>query len=336
MSMENNENLDVTDDTNLDDFEADFFGRNEAPSEQTNSEEVEEEDAPEDIAPEEDTQNDEDDTLDTEDEDETDEEEEEVKSAPKPKKNRFQERIDEVVGKQREAERRAEDLERKLNEAIEQLNSKNNKEPEPSKPAQVADGPTPDDKNDDGTDKYPLGEFDPTYIRDLTRFTLQQEREADKARDAEQARDREVQAAREALQESWQEKTVSAQERYPDFREKGEELIETFSSIEQSYGEYLAATIMDMEYGPDVLYYLSNNKDEAAKIVNSGPARATRDLYHLEAKFALAEEEKAKARPKVSKAPAPPSHRNKGSAVSMPDVADDTDDLDLFEKKFFK
>lgn len=331
MSTENNnENIDVVqEEASLDDFEAEFFGRNDADPEPASSDEdVEDEDPDNDAStPEEESQEDEDDGL----EDEADEHEEE-EPAPKPKKSRFQERIDELTGKAREAERR----EKAALDRIEALEAKLTKqEPEETKSnnKEVA-GPAPDEVNEDGTDKYPLGEFDPNYIRDLTKFTLEQERNALREQEDAERKGRELQEAQEALQASWQEKIVPAQERYPDFREKSEGLLETFSGVEQSYGEYLAATIMDMDFGPDVLYYLANNVDEATKIVNSGPARATRELYHLEAKFAFANEEKEKARPKVSKAPAPPP-TNKGTAVAMPDIPDDTDNLDDFSRKFF-
>jgi hypothetical protein len=52
-------------------------------------------------------------------------------------------------------------------------------------------------------------------------------------------------------------------------------MVSVFSGIEPSYGEYLAATIMGADNGPEVMYYLSQNIGEAQKIVASGPAAAT-------------------------------------------------------------
>src|SRR3546814_17441649 len=92
-----------------------------------------------------------DDTLDTDDES-VDEEE-----TPKPKKkNRFQERIDEVVGKHRETER-------KLEEALAEnarLKNSQKQEDKPTQEVKPDDGPSPDAKNEDGSDKYPPGELD--------------------------------------------------------------------------------------------------------------------------------------------------------------------------------
>lgn len=273
----------------------------------------------------------EDDTL-ADDEDDNEDEPEEKPAKPK---SRFQERIDDLVGKQRDAERRLADA---LAE-IEKL-KQNTPEPKPTPQVKQAEnepvGPSPDDVNEDGTEKYPLGEFDPKYIKDLTRFTIAQEQEAIKAKEKEQALQQEIEREKAELAQSWSEKVGPAQERYPDFQEKGEALVSVFEGIDQNYGEYLSATLMSMEFGPDVLYYLANNVDEATKIVNSGPTKATIALGRLEARFAEANAEKQIAKPRVSKAPTPPPHVNKGSAVSVPEIPDDTDDLDAFAEKLFK
>lgn len=310
----------------LETFSADFFGQKNAPAAQPVAEiEVEEIplDAPKDGTPTDDTSEE---STENEDEDEV------VEEQPKPKpKNRFQERIDELTAKQREAERKAQDLEAKLAK-LEQTSK-----PEPVAPvAAVEDtGPAPDDINEDGTDKYPLGEFDPHYIRDLTKFAIAQEREELKVKDQREAQQRELDTAKATLQTEWQTKLGPAKERYPDFVDKGQQLLDTFEGIDQRYGEYLESTIMSMEYGTDVLYYLANNPDEAQKIVQSGATKATIALGRLESKFMDFAEEKQKARPKVSAAPTPPTHVNKGSSVSKANVAPDTDDLDAFESAFF-
>jgi signal recognition particle GTPase len=224
-------------------------------------------------------------------------------------------------------------LEAKFEALKKQITTPPNEQPNTS---QEVSGPAPDDKLEDGTEKYPLGEFDPNFIRDLTKHTLKQERESQKAEEEKASQQKQYETEREALQESWTEKLGPAQERYPDFHEKGEQLFGTFSGINQAYGEYLTATLMSMDFGPDVLYYLANNLDEADKIVASGPTRATIALGRLESKFADAEAEKQKARPKVSKAPVPPSTHLRGTNAVMPDVPDDTDDLDAFSQKLFK
>ena len=326
MSMENNTVDPSTDD--LDAFSATFFGQKETTPEPASSEKNEE--APKESDASEtndDTHVEEEDNLDdteTDDDSEGDEKGEE-KPEPKPKKSRAAERIEELNKKYRETERLVKELQ-------EQLKVKN-EDPAPKQEAE-AKRPSPTDQNEDGTDKYPLGEFDPAYIRDDLKFDFDQERKAREAEAADRSKQSEVEAARAELQTEWNDKLGTAQERYPDFHEKGEALQETLQDVDQGYGEYLATTIMQMEFGPDVLYYLASNPDEARKIVDAGPLKATIALGRLESKFADASAEKQKARPKVSNAPTPPP-TNKGSAVAQAEIPDDTDDLDAFAKKFF-
>lgn len=330
-----NENLDVSQDVSLDDFSADFFGQKDAAPVEATTETEDKVDTVEDDAPQlEDTQP-EDDALETEDDDSTDEPE--VDEQPKPKKNRFQERIDELTNARRESERREETLRIEF-EAL-KARLEQNDTPKPTADNVVVSknvAPTPDDKNEDGTDKYPLGEFDPRFVADQIRHELKMEAEAAAQEEQAQAERRQQEEAVTQLQVEWESKLNPARERYLDFQEKGQELIDSFSGLDQAYGEYLTTTLMSMDYGPDVLYYLANNPTEAHAIVNSGAAKATVALGRLEAKFALADEEKQTARPKVSKAPAPPPVMNKGSSVSLPSVPGDTDDLNAFETEFFK
>lgn len=328
--------IDETTETNLDDFSAEFFGQNEAEPDSTKSEDEEVVKENLDATTEVDTQSEDDDAL-AEDDEETDEDEGEEESDPKPKKkNRFQERIDELTGKQREAERKAEELNARLTKALEKLEQNEKTEtPEPkAKVPEGKEGPQPNDLDEDGDNKYPLGEFDPNFIKDLTRFTISEERRSVDEQ-LERAKQQAAMDSQKAeLQTNWQDKLGPARERYPDFNEKGEQLIGTFEGIDEAYGEYLQNTLMEMDYGTDVLYYLASNPDEAQKIVQSGPNKATIALGRLEAKFLDADTEKQKARPKVSNAPKPPP-TNKGSSAVRGSVKPDTDDLDAFSSSFF-
>lgn len=330
MSNPNEQNTPVEPvEVDLDDFSKEFFGDDQEPNaskeeEAPQAEDLEESDANE---TEEDTPEESDDNDDSDDDDLDEPKEEDT---PKPK-NRFQERINELTAKAREAERRAEEIERRLQEY-----EKPKAQEAPKADTTNDGGPTPDDKNEDGTDKYPLGEFDPQYIRDLTKHTLAEEQKAIRQQAELEKQRQEEEQIKQAMQEEWQKKLAPAQERYPDFHEKGEQLDTVFENVDPKYTQYLATTIMSMDFGPDVLYYLANNTDEAERIISMGPTKATIALGRLESKFAFADEEKQKARPKISKAPQPPERLNKGSAAAVVEVEDATDDLDAFAKKFFK
>lgn len=335
MSDSNSTYVDTNTD-NLDDFNALFHGHAkevETTNEPASSEEeVVEDDASEseDVDTLEPTNEDDDDSEsedgDTDDED-ADETDPEPEPDPKPKKSRVQERIDELTREKHEERRQRLALEAKLDEILAQV------KPKEAEPTSVQTGPTPDDSNEDGTDKYPLGEFDPAYIRDLTRHTIEQERKVAEEVAEERARVEREEQAQVQLATEWTGKLEAAKERYPDLMEKNGALVESFSDLDPAYGEYLASTIMSMDNGPDVLYHLASNPEEARAIVNSGAAKATISLGRLSARFETTTETKPKL--KVSSAPVPPPRVNKGAA-SVSTVAPDTDDLDSFEVEFFK
>lgn len=320
-----------TDDLDL--FNDLLHGRAEVPSAK---DEADDDDEQEDNA----SQNDADDEQELDAEDDslaTDEEEEEVEEPKAKPKNRFQERINELTAKAREKERENEQLRIRLEETLARLDKKPEENtPKPVAQTQTNDGaPTPVDMNEDGSEKYPLGEFDPQFIRDLTRFTIKQETEAAARAQEEARKEQELAAQKQELINQWEEKLTVARERYEDLDVKNSTLESTFRNLDPVYGEYLASTIMGMDYGTDVLYYLGDNIEEAKRIVASGPAKATIALGRLEAKFALLDEEKrADKKFKASKAPMPPARTNKGTSVAV-EISDDTDDLDLFSSKFF-
>ena len=324
-------------DTDLDSFSAEFFGQNKAETGTAKPDpEVKEETAESDAPTIEDTHDETDDEGEaskSETEDDLDEADE--PKVEKPKKNRFQERIDELTAKGREAERKAQELERKLQE----LEQKAVKTPEPEVQKTNTAGPSPEDLNEDGTDKYPLGEFDPNYLKDFVAFQFEQREKQSQEKQRAEAERKAVEAEQNALREGWNSKLEPAQERYPDFMEKGQQLVESLNDLPPAYSEFLSATIMSLDNGPDVLYHLASNPSEAQKIVKAGNLKAALMLGALDARFEISKEEtqtKTTSRPKITNAPAPPTRLNKGSSTALPEVPDDTDDLDAFSAKLFK
>lgn len=321
------EQLDFED---LDNFSSSFFGQkkdvSEEPAKLPDNNESSDDTSGDVITGEDESEGD--DPEDTEDQD--DEEQENTPEPEGKKPSRSQQRITELNTKYREAERREQALLQRL-EALEN-GSQKTAEP-PAKAATENTTPTPADQNEDGTDKYPLGEFDPGFIRDLTKHTIAEaQREAAETRSQTEAQERQQREA-EALHNEWKEKEVPAKERYPDYGEKVASLEEVFADVDPAYGEYLAQTVMAMDKGPDVLYYLSNHPDEARSIIKSGGVKAVIQLGRLESRFF--EEDKPQPKPKVSSAPTPPP-QNKGSAGGKRSVSPDTDDLDAFASEFFK
>jgi hypothetical protein len=328
------DNSNLVDMDNLDAFEDAFFNRKPVATDDP-EDKVEDEDVPETeddaLATEEDTDASEDEP--TEDEDPDDEPE--PKPEPKKGKKSFQDRIDELTRGKREAERREAELLKRL-EAHEVRKSEENTtaEPKPLREQLPAEAPSPDATDENGEPIYPLGEFDPAFIRDLTKFTIAQETKAAKEAEETARQQSMFEAAQEELKSSWLEKVDAATEELPDIRERLATMGEAFDGIDPNYGEFLAATIMSCDYGPQIMYYLSQNIGEAQKIVASGPASATLAIGRLDARFTKAPEQKRNTK-KVSGAPKPPAAMSRGSGGRFA-VPGDTDDLDAFEKEFFK
>jgi DNA repair exonuclease SbcCD ATPase subunit len=316
-----------TDESNLEDFEAQFYGLEKKEDDfvaenEDNSLETEE-DLPED------------EEVEEEDEEELpDEEEEEPEPEPEPvkaKKKSFQSRIDEITARAYEAERREALLRQEL-EALKTEAKPQAKEPTSNDNRSPEGAPSPDAVDEAGELLYPLGEFDPKFISDLTRYTIKVESERAKAEAQKAAA---VQAAEEARQEivnQYAERFNQAADEIPDLREKVAGLADQFNSIDENYGEYLATTIMSLESGPRLMYYLSQNIGEAQKIVASGPAAATLALGRLDAMLSKPKaEEKRKL---VSNAPPPPQARARGAHGRF-EPNPDTDDLEAFERVFY-
>lgn len=309
----------------LDAFEAGFFGQKSP--EETPASATTDEDAEQDT----DSKASEGTEAQTTDDDEQDEAELKEAIPETPKRKTVQDRIDEVV-------RQREELRRESASQIEQLRKeledfKKGQAPTTDQATAPAE-PTPDALKEDGSPVYALGEFDPQFIRDLTRFTLQQERAKVEVEQAETQRQAAVQQAQQALTTEWNGKVTSATQAYPDFVEKSQTLLDGFSGLDPNYAGYLSNVLMSMEKGPDVLYYLSNHPDEATAIVNSGAQKATLALGRIESRFIQSDQVAPK--PKITKAPAPPVERARGTNGAFISVAPDTDDLDAFEREFFQ
>lgn len=301
----------TTPETTLNDFEDQFFNRVEAPQEETPAQ-VEEPSVEEPEA----TVPDQEDTP------------------PEPKKKKSaQERINELTAKSRAAEREAEALRQRL-AAIE---SSRSVETEPTTtPVQTDEAPSPDALNPDGTQKYEFGQFDPAFLKDWTEYSFkQQELLSEKRRveaaeaAARQAEEEVLQAEKAELQAAWTEKVQTFVTENEDFQAKAAELVDSLNYVDPQLGEQMALAVLTLENGPEVLYHLANNPEEAHSLVNGGLAKVLMGLGALDGKFKKTATPPA---PKTSKAPTPPP-TNRGSNGQF--ISSDPNSLEAFEKKFF-
>lgn len=280
-------------------------------------------------------------SAETEDEDPEEEETEDEEDAPEPevkpkgKKSNVQERINELTRQKHEAERRASEREAALIRRLEEVEARSRPSSQGRPQAHLPQGgPNPDAVNSDGEPVYPLGEYDPSFIRDLTEYTVEAKTAAIQQREQEARLHNEVARAQEELKNHWAEKVAATEEVIPEIREHIAELANAFQGIDPVYGEYLAMTIMSSDKGPEVMEYLSQNIGEAQKIVASGPAAATLALGRIEAQLGLQSSAPRATNNRVSRAPSPPvgaTAGRKGQASVRPD----TNNLDAFERLFY-
>ena len=316
-----------SDDGDLDLFSAEFFGTGK-PKEEPVEEKVEgtQEDTPApDTEKEPETKADDDTEQDDPDNEEVDSEEE-SKFKVKTKLT-ARERIEQINAKFREEERLRVAAEARITEMERKLQLQ-----EQPKVEEVEDtGPSPDAKLEDGTDKYPLGEYDPDYIRDLHRHEASKAR-IEMAREFQQQQEAQRNAAiAQEITAEWNGKVETSIERLPDLQEKALQLEANLAGTDPAIVDSLAMTIMSLDNGPDVLYYLSEHVEEAREIAKGGP-QALLALGKLDARLAPT----IKKEPvKVSEAPEPPPSRSRGIQGKFT-VSPDTDDLDAFSETFFK
>lgn len=321
-----NGNIENIDD--LEAFEKDFFGTKTAEVEEVAADDPEDIEVPDDDDPV-DTEVDTDDEQDPEDADEDQDEPEPVKRNRKT----AQERIKELTAEKYEAVRRENETLRRLQalEAQVAQPKEDSQEPAKVKEGLSSEAPSPDAVDKDGESLYPLGEFDPAYIRDLTRFTIKTE--TDNARKAEEDRRQQeaIQNARARANEVWTGRLEEAKKDVPDLVEKITSLATTFDHLDQAYGQYLVDVVQTLENGPQILAYLADNPKEAQQIVSSGATTATVSLGRLDARLAKAPKDKVA---KVTAAPPAPSKTARGTGRVA--TSADTDDLAAFERQFFK
>jgi len=247
----------------------------------------------------------------------------EVEEAPKKGKKSAQERISEVVAKQREAERKLEAEQAANADLMERLRRlEEAQKPAKEDPAPKADyvpagaefglvEPTADDVTEAGEPKYALGEFDPKYLRDLSRYDRAVEKAYETKVTEQKAAEAAANAEAQTLISSWNEKLAEAEKTSPDLRKKAANLVDTFADVDAQHGQTLAQAIMSLDNGTSVLEYLADNLDEADRIIKLPTAKAMIQLGKLDALYEAEEvEEKPKAR--VTKAPTPPTALSRG------------------------
>lgn len=256
-------------------------------------------------------------------------------------RNTAQERVQQAVARQREAERalateqgknaaRFEALQREL-DALKAGGLTTT-----TKPASVVDKDAPR-----ATD-YEFGELDAAFIRDVavyeTRKVLAAERAADTARSQNETQTR---AQREfAAQVSKFE--AAGSEKFDDFAEV---VVQGAQADQWPLSKTVADLMFESEVGPDIAYYLATHVEEAKKIMAKSPNAQAAAFGRLEATFssqspdAANDETQRSAQPviaaKTTRAPPPPQQRARG-AGGKTQVSTESSDFAAVERAFWE
>ena len=111
-------------------------------------------------------------------------------------------------------------------------------------------------------------------------------------KDREEAQKKHQGQVAQAIRERWEQGIERATEKYPDWEDVAR-------ADDVQITEPMAATLMQIENGPEVAYYLGKHKTEAARIAQMGTAAQAVELGRIVEKM------NAPAKPEVSRAPPP-------------------------------
>lgn len=196
---------------------------------------------------------------------------------PAPKRDRAQERIDELTWRVNEERRRREALEREIAQRPKE-------QPAPAKPPTLEDHGFDQAKYDQAFNEY--------------QERLIEQKTAEKV--AKALADRDQQAQQETRLKTFAERQDAFAKTNPDYVTKVQ-LAETLPISEASQ-----EMLQDMDLGPQVALYLVDNREEALKIMQLPERQQALALGRIEAKLATPKVAEAPP-PKVSQAPPPPA-----------------------------
>jgi hypothetical protein len=247
---------------------------------------------------------------------------------PTPQKKTAKERINELVHKNRELERRLEreQLKRELREELKLPADETMLRAGQNGGNIQADRVVPDPRD---LDKYPLGALDDRYIEDRTEYLaeVKLEKLLSTALHRQQEQDARVQAEQAATELLKKADGVvqKGSELYNDFQET---VWEAGKRGEYRLEEPTFLALTEAEHGAQIAYALATNKVEAARVASLSPFGQVQYVTQKNAEFG------AKAQVRLPKAGTPPAHQSRGSSGKFT-VPVDTDDLSAFSKLYF-
>jgi hypothetical protein len=122
---------------------------------------------------------------------------------------------------------------------------------------------------------------------------------------AETARELREEFRKEQAQKTQQERLQSFSKREQEFASKHKDYLDLTRDRSLPISQTMADLVQETESGPEILYYLANNRDEAMRIAQMDERSAARAIGRIESKLEKAPAPAPAPKP-VSKAPPPP------------------------------
>ena len=225
----------------------------------------------------------------------TDQAVESEEDKPKPKKadGGFQRRINKLTREKSEAEAEAGRLRQELQARTSPSQDKGDPEPVRPDAGEFSDW----DKLDRAKEKY---------VADLAAWRVRQELKQSQAKLTAKQQADETEARQKAARQTFEKKALEVADRYDGL----DEAIDAAFSGDIPSSNSMAEYIMEVsDRGPELIFALHANPDEAERISKLSPLAAARELAKMEAKLPALESKKASGAP-------PPPKQVKGSAES--------------------
>lgn len=184
--------------------------------------------------------------------------------------------------------------------------------------------PEPDPAN---VEKYPEGQFDKAFMRDMGRWAARQETKTqfDTARTQAQAHQRQQDEVRQV--QAWQGTVPDARKKYSDFDEVLNQIPNTPENAP------IVRLMMGSEVGNDVVYYLGKNAEAMRAYQTATPENKMRLLYHIEAQVIQANRAaSSRVAASTTRAPQPTSPVNTGAGAAQGPDWSRTDDPDQYAR----
>lgn len=205
------------------------------------------------------------------------------------KKDKTEQRFQELLKERAKERERADRLEREL------AALKTPTPPVDATPAVSSAAPATDpEPNPDDLTKYPDGAYDRKYFKDQAAWEARQVIKAERETAAQAAKQQRTDATAREKARAWADRVTAAQAKYQDFDAKA------FGPTEIEAGSPIDVWVMESEQGAELLYHLQSHPEEVRRIAALPAVHQVRELARLEDKLVPAP---AKT---ITDAPAPP------------------------------